>query len=93
MRARCFLSHGSLSSRGEGKGDSFGAGGGGRDAAPLFFDHCVMLNRLPDTDWARGGMGGSHQVPTSISTCSKTHTVILVLVDVIEHVPKEVGTY
>ncbi len=32
-------------------------GGSGRDASKVFFDHCVLLNRLPGTDWADGGMG------------------------------------
>ena len=30
---------------------------GGRDASKLFFDACTLLNRLPGTNWADGGMG------------------------------------
>ena len=30
---------------------------GRRDASHLYFDHCVSLNRLPETEWAQGGMG------------------------------------
>lgn len=32
-------------------------GGGGRDASSLRFNACVLLNRLPETAWAEGGMG------------------------------------